>query len=360
VSAVSGSLTRGQALLASAGRVYGVRVVVRYGARRFLRDASLVAYLACLLWVITMAKPDLIDPTHIGTDTSNYYAAGLRLDAGHPLYAQGPGDRPVPIEPPYFTVPLLSPPFIAVVWRVLALLPGGPVMAAWAFGGLLLLSATVVVMAIRGSALRNLVILLLAPWLALTAWSGNVNCYLVPMVVLAWTASQRGHGATSGALIAVATAIKLTPVVYLAWILARRDRPGLIGFAATGAACLAISLVGAGMGAHLDYLSVMRDTGTAGVTPLSLPGILIDAGLPNGLAVLAIPAYVVLGVLAIVQLHRLPGPAFSAATLASTFAAPALGYHSLPLLLPGVAPYPAETSQDVPAETPAGGVPVPL
>lgn len=337
----------GQGWLASASRIYGLRVVVRYGLQRFLRDAALVAYVACLLWVITMVKPDLIDPTHIGTDTSNYYAAGLRLDAGHPLYAQGPGDRPVPVEPPYFTVPLLSPPFIAVVWRGLALLPGAPVMYAWAFGGLVLMSVTVAWMAIRGSALRNLVILLLAPWLALTAWSGNVNCYLVPMLVLTWSASERGHGATSGALIAVATAIKITPIVYLAWILARRDRPALVGFSVAAAVCLGVGLAGAGLGAHLDYLAVIRDTGTVGVTPLSLPGILLSSGLPPGLAPLAIPAYVLLGVLAVVQLRHRPGPAFAAATLASVFAAPSLGYHSLPLLLPAVAPFGQKTTSPV-------------
>jgi hypothetical protein len=344
--------------MASAGRIYGLRVVVRYGMRRFLRDAALVSYAVCLLWVITMVKPDLIDPTHIGTDTSNYYAAGLRLDAGHALYAQGPDDRPVPIEPPYFTVPLLSPPFIAAVWRVLALLPGTPVMYAWWLGGVVLLSATVVWMAIHGSALRNLVILLLAPWLALTAWSGNVNCYLAPMLVGAWFASERGHGASSGALVAIATAIKVTPIVYLAWILARRDRPGTVGFVAAGLGCLVFSLLGAGIGAHLDYLTVIRDTGTVGVTPLSMPGILISSGLPAGLAALAIPAYAVLGVLAVVQLRHRSGPAFAAATLASVFAAPSLGYHSLPLLLPAVAPFPAGTPAPVVAST-VGGLPEP-
>ena len=34
----------------------------------------------------TVQRPDLMHPTAIGTDTSNYYAMGQRLNAGHDLY----------------------------------------------------------------------------------------------------------------------------------------------------------------------------------------------------------------------------------------------------------------------------------
>jgi hypothetical protein len=47
-----------------------------------------------------------------------YLAAGERLNAGHQLYALMPGNRPVDIHPPFWTVPLLSPPPIAVLFRV--------------------------------------------------------------------------------------------------------------------------------------------------------------------------------------------------------------------------------------------------
>src|SRR5205823_2822366 len=56
-------------------------------------------------------------------DAYTYLAAGQRLNAGHQLYALSPGDNPVQLNPPYWTVPLLSPPFMAVLWRPLALLP---------------------------------------------------------------------------------------------------------------------------------------------------------------------------------------------------------------------------------------------
>ena len=58
-----------------------------------------------------------------------YLAAGERLNAGHNLYAFGAGDRPIILDPQYWTVPLLSPPPIAVLWRSLALLGTGAMLA---------------------------------------------------------------------------------------------------------------------------------------------------------------------------------------------------------------------------------------
>jgi hypothetical protein len=339
---VEGATVNQQAvtLVGRLGRVYGLRVIVKYGLDRFLRDAVLVAYFASLIWMATVAQPDLLDPTTIGSDTSNYYAAGLRLNAGHPLYVQGPGDRPVPIDPPYFSVPLLSPPLIAVVWRPLALLPGTAVMYAWWLGGFVAMTAATVWMSVHGSVLRNAGMLVIAPWLALTALSGNLNAYLAVMLVVSWWTCARGRSGASGALIAVAAALKVTPLLYLPWILVRRDRAGLGGFIVAAAACALVSLLGAGFDNHLAYLDVVRTTGTVGLTPNSVPGILLGLGAPHGLADLAIPAIVVGGTLAVFVLRRRSGPAFSVATLMSVFATPSLGVHSLSLLLPAVAPYP--------------------
>jgi hypothetical protein len=70
------------------------------------------------------------DPTWPGGDPWNYLAAGERRQAGHPLYALSPGDRPVPLVPPYWSVPLLAPPSIAVLWSLVAPL-GDAAMVAW-------------------------------------------------------------------------------------------------------------------------------------------------------------------------------------------------------------------------------------
>src|SRR2546422_8089527 len=52
---------------------------------------------------------------HFFGDSYTYLAAGERLNASHPLYALSPGDRQVAILPPFWTAPLVSPPFIAVL-----------------------------------------------------------------------------------------------------------------------------------------------------------------------------------------------------------------------------------------------------
>jgi hypothetical protein len=64
-------------------------------------------------------------------DAFTYLAAGERLNDGHPLYALSAGDRPVDLHPPFWTVPLLSPPSIAVVLRPFALLPGDAGAYGW-------------------------------------------------------------------------------------------------------------------------------------------------------------------------------------------------------------------------------------
>src|SRR5439155_18905551 len=74
-------------------------------------------------------------------DATVYLAAGERLDAGHALYALAPGDRDPGLKPPYWTVPLLSPPLIGVVFRPLALLP-------WAVGAYIFWAATLASIAI--------------------------------------------------------------------------------------------------------------------------------------------------------------------------------------------------------------------
>ena len=71
--------------------------------RRASDRARLVGVLAIaisvglLLAVVWMRFPYGLIPG----DAFTYLAAGERLNAGHPLYAVSPGDRPVGLEPPY-------------------------------------------------------------------------------------------------------------------------------------------------------------------------------------------------------------------------------------------------------------------
>ncbi len=89
-------------------------------ARQRLLSVALVA-IAFGLLAVTLAV--YFTRGFIPGDALVYLGAGERLNAGHQLYALSPGDRYVGANPPYWTVPTLSPPFMGVLFRPLALLP---------------------------------------------------------------------------------------------------------------------------------------------------------------------------------------------------------------------------------------------
>lgn len=146
-------------------------------------------------------------------DPWNYLAAGEGLNAGHPLYELAPGDRPVVIVPPYWTVPLLAPPPIAVFWRPLALL-GESSMLVWGLAGTIAVLGSAVFLA-RHSAL--LVVAIFAVDLSLTVLSGNGSAVVLPMLIAAWALRDRPW--IVGSLIAVAGAVKLLPLLLGIWLI---------------------------------------------------------------------------------------------------------------------------------------------
>ena len=96
-----------------------------------VRVALILMILGELYVTARVQLPGLLHPTDLGTDTSNYFAAAQRLNAGHNLY--GPllaTDRPVPGYPALYPAPILSPPLSAVLWRPLAAL-GDVSMTIW-------------------------------------------------------------------------------------------------------------------------------------------------------------------------------------------------------------------------------------
>lgn len=197
------------------------------------------------------------DPSAVGGDAWNYLAAGERLNAGHELYALVPSDRYILIVPPFWTVPLLSPPTIAVLWRPLALLGDGA-MTLWTLAGLAATAAFVAWIVLRGSTLALVLILVLSPVVGLTAISGNANAFLIPMLACAW----RRPAAGGAAVVAVAAAVKVTPVLLMAWLLASgRWRSAALATAIVGL----VTIAGAGPGSLLAWWQ-----GAPGSTPSPL------------------------------------------------------------------------------------------
>ena len=299
---------------------------IQYGVTAMWRTTCwlLLVALSVAVWVAVIRAIGFT-PEIAGSDPWNYLAAGERLNAGHPLYALSPGDRPVVIVAPYWTVPLVAPPPIAVLWRPLALL-GDSSMTLWASGGLIATIATASWLLARGGLVAAAIVAALAGSLAIQSVAGNANGYLFGALVLVWV--LRSRPGYAGLLLAAAIAIKLTPVLLLIWLAAERRRHLLAATAAGLVAIAFVSLIGAGVQNHLDWLAslplaVPAPTSVAGIT--GLPSMLITAVL-GGLVVL-------------VSLRRDERLTFSVAVAAAALASPALYLGTLGIAAAAAAPW---------------------
>jgi hypothetical protein len=190
---------------------------------------------------------------NLGGDARTYLAAGERLNAGHPLYSLSPGDRPVAISPPWWTAPLVSPPFIAVLWRPLAALPGELGLAIWIIGSVACVVVTAMWLHRRHPLGTGVALAALSVPIGMEIVLGNVNGYLLAGLVAVWALRQWPW---SGAILGLMIAIKLWPVALAVWLLGQRRWATLRWTAASLAFCGALSLLGAGWANHIAYLSV--------------------------------------------------------------------------------------------------------
>lgn len=287
------------------------RATARYPLLRRAVPLVLLAFIAASLVMawrtfgLDWARPD--------GDPWNYLAAGERLNAGHQLYALSPGDRPVVIVPPYWTVPLLAPPPIAVFWRPLALL-GETSMLLWGLAGLLGVLGSAVFLARHGALL---IVAILGVDLSLTFLSGNASAVVLPMLIAAWAVRDRPW--IVGSLIAVAGAVKLLPLLLGIWLIVTGRWRAAAATLIVGLAILAVSLVGAGPEAFVDWF---RSATSAAPSPKSFAAL---TGLPTWLVVVAFG-------LPIALLGRWDRLSFGAAIVATAVATPAYYFSAWVLL----------------------------
>jgi hypothetical protein len=137
-------------------------------------------------------------------------------------------------------------------------------------------------------------------------------------------------------------AIKMWPIVLLVWFLGQRRWSVLPGFVTGGVIVGFTSILGAGIGAHFDYLTV------AGSTPpsaLSVAGILSVFGLN-------VPwiSYVILlfGVLEVLALRDRPELAFSVAVATMILGSPVVNPNTFMVLFACVAPFAWRLWREVP------------
>jgi hypothetical protein len=191
--------------------------------------------------------------SHFLGDAYVYLGAGERLNAGHPLYSLTTGDRPIPIQPPFWTAPLVSPPLIAVLWRPLAALPNDAGVLVWWIASLLALGGSIFYIVRREPLLAGLAMVALSVPIAMEAGLGNVNALLLAGSVAAWHWRERPW---AGVIIGVMIAVKLWPAVLGLWLIALRGVGALVPMAVALAACALVSLAGAGWDNHVAYLTV--------------------------------------------------------------------------------------------------------
>lgn len=265
-------------------------------------------------------------------DAPTYLAAGERLNAGHNLYSLVAGDRPVLLDPPYWTVPLLSPPPIAVVWRPLAALGSGS-MLAWWLACIAAICATVAAVSIRAPRVAGPALLILSVPLAWELGSANVNGLFFAGFVGAWLLARAGHDRVAGVLVALMASVKVWPVLLIVWFAAQGRSKAVVAFAVGGLVIGVGSILFAGLGANLDYLGV----GAAiKPSPGSIAGMLLSAGVDAPWIGYAIAAA---AIMAILVLRRFPALTYALAIGAIVLASPALYLNSFALLFTALAPF---------------------
>jgi hypothetical protein len=273
-------------------------------------------------------------------DAWTYLAAAERLNVGHDLYRLQPGDRPVEVKPPHWTVPLLSPPLIAVLWRPLALLPPEVAIYLWWVAAMLALGSVVLGALAARRIFGSIALLVFLLPLVFQSASGNVNGLLVAGSVAAWLLVRRDRSTAAGVVVATMAAVKVVPAVLLLWLLAVGRRTGVRAALLTGTVLVAVGVLGAGLNSHLEYLDVMRYTATVGQSPFSLAGIALTLGGPEPVARLMPVAALLGGAAALVVVARRGdiGGSFTIAVFTMVWGSPVVNFDWLALLFAGLAP----------------------
>lgn len=309
------------------------KIHLRWPSRRVLLvlvglELVLVWWLLCVLtWQI---------------DAVTYLAAGERLNAGHALYAIGPGDRPVTVDTAYYHTPLLYPPLIAVVWRPLAALPDMLGMGLWYGAATAAIFGAIwyVVRGLRTGAIVALIVF--SAGIGSQLSGANVNAFVILGALVLWDQADRRPwvGVFAGFL----TVMKLSPGVFLVWLIAQRRWKALAWAMAGLAGGVLVALVGAGLDANLQAIDILRKATPQNLTVTGITGISW-----------ATAAVDVLGTVAILLLRGRPAASFRAAALTITLGAPQVSLltGAFGLLL---VPPPRTRSEPAPSALPAAVV----
>ena len=208
------------------------------GRRLWPRAAGLFVLVAVGAAVAT----ERASQQRIGTDFHVFWQAGYDFAHGLPLYQHLPGGR-------YF----IYPPFAAQVFQVLGLFPLK--LAAWLFYvasvGLVLVAVGIsrdIVRRLEPTRASAHLPLALAVAFSANFILNNLNLLQVNLLIFVLCLlgirafAEQKEVAGSGWVVA-ATAIKLTPVFFIPWVLIRGTRRSLAAVAGFGILCLTLPMV---------------------------------------------------------------------------------------------------------------------
>lgn len=311
------------------------------------RDLVGWAVFALAIGILAMVLAVYFQRGFVPGDATVYLAAGQRLNAGHHLYSLSPGDTPVGLKPPYWTVPLLSPPPIAVIFRPLAMLPGDSGAYIWWVGTMTAIAASILLLARRALLATGLTVLALCVPIAYEFGVGNVNAFLLLGTLATWWLIRDGRERPAGAIVAVMTAVKVSPAVLALWLVGQRRWRAVQGGVVGAVAIALVSLAGAGLTAHLDYLGIMGQTTSGGPSDLSLAGMARFLGMPSGTARFLPEVGLVIGLTAMVAARRRVGLSYAIAVATMTLASPVVNINTFAMLLGCLAPlaWPARAAE---------------
>jgi len=180
---------------------------------------------------------------HVGQDFHVFWQAGRNFTTGHPLYHDSlPGARP-----------LKYPPFAAFVFQALGLFP---LQVAGALFSLLNLALWVAAVRLTREILERCfpdrepgyLPLVLATVFTAQFFLDNfhhvqMNEVVFVLILLGVRAYLRGHDWRAAGSIVAATAIKITPIFFVAWLVIRGRRRAALAVPVVALACVLVPLV---------------------------------------------------------------------------------------------------------------------
>jgi alpha-1,2-mannosyltransferase len=293
----------------------------RTGPPAWVRRAALPA--AALLVVVQAVVVAVWPDAHaLMIDLQVYREGGAAVLRGEPLYAGGV----------LLDLPFVYPPFAALAFVPLSLLPLAALKVLWTVAGVALLVFVVRRSArllgrepsVTGTVLLVAVLLALDP-VRTTVYLGQINVVLLALVLADLTG--RPGSRLRGVGVGLAAAVKLTPLVFVAYLLLTGRHRAAVTAGATFAAAVGGGFLLAPADSAVYWLdgtfaAADRISPVAATSNHSLAGLLARAGVPDavGLAVTAVAGAA--GLAVAVRAHR-QGRELLALTLCGLLAAAA-------------------------------------